>query len=164
MPQPARHAISAGPELVKRIQSEVDFIPVVRTAVTDLGIASPQAALAALDGFVQWVSLVPISDRVTRYVMLRGDVDRIWHAAIIETAFYRDLCDRYVGRFVDHHGSSDCPRVSWVLETVDLIESMFGADMHPEFARWRQLAAADAARHRSRQAGAVAVSRAGRRG
>ncbi|MGH3116996.1 MAG: glycine-rich domain-containing protein [Streptomyces sp.] len=29
-------------------------------------------------------------------------VDEGWHALILHTALYRDLCDRY-GRFVDHH-------------------------------------------------------------
>lgn len=133
-----------GPDLVERLEQEVDFLPVVRTAVIDLGVTPPARAMVALDGFLQWFSVVPISDRVSHYVMLRGDVDRVWHAAILNTALYRELCTQHAGRYVDHHPSADCPRVAWVLDTVGLLESVFGAALHPAFSQWREQALGDA--------------------
>jgi hypothetical protein len=132
-----------GEALVRQLELDVDFLPVVRTAVLDLGVATPASALNAVDAFLQWFSLVPISDRIGHYVMLRGDVDRVWHAMILNTALYRDVCDRYMGRFIDHHSSMGCPRASWVFETVDFLEAEFRTALHPAFLGWRAIALAE---------------------
>jgi hypothetical protein len=129
-----------GAALVQQLESRIDFMPVVRTAVLDLGVASSDRALHAVDAFLQWFSLVPISGRIGHYVMLRGDVDRIWHAMILNTALYRQVCRRYMGRFVDHHSNMGCPRAGWVLETVGLLESEFHANLHQAFVEWRATA------------------------
>jgi hypothetical protein len=129
-----------GAALVRLLESRVDFIPVVRTAVLDLGVTPAVRALDAVDAFLQWFSLVPISNRIGHYVMLRGDVDRIWHAMILNTALYRQVCRRYMGGFIDHHSNSGCPRAGWVLETVSLLESEFEANLHQAFREWRATA------------------------
>jgi hypothetical protein len=123
--------------MVRNMQEEVDFSPVLRTAVIDCGVASPVEALYALEAFLQWLSVVPAADDGDHYVMLKGDPDRVWHAAIMNTALYRHICTRYVGRFVDHSPSLGTPRPAWILETVSLLEEYFGDDLHPVFREWR---------------------------
>jgi hypothetical protein len=132
-----------GEALVRQLEEDVDFLPVVRTAVVDFGVATDRA-LPAVDAFLQWFSLIPISDRIEHYVMLRGDVDRVWHSMILNTVLYRDICNRYLGRFIDHQSNTGCPRVNWVLETVALLEAEFGSSLHPAFLEWRALASRQA--------------------
>jgi hypothetical protein len=129
-----------GKNLVQRLEADIDFLLVVRTAVIDCGVETAEKAMSAVDGFLQWFSVIPISDRIDHYIMMRGDVDRVWHAAILNTALYRQICTRYLGRFVHHESNLGCPRAGWVLETVDLLEKEFGTDLHPEFLAWRDLA------------------------
>jgi hypothetical protein len=142
-----RTRVEPGPKnfgnwLVRQIEAEVDFLPIVRTALLDLNVATPDRAMQAVDAFLQWFSMIPVSHRIEHYVMLRGDVDRLWHSMILHTGLYRDFCDRYIGRFVDHHSNLGCPRANWVLETVALIEGEFSAALHPFFLEWRAIAQA----------------------
>jgi hypothetical protein len=128
--------LDVGRGMMRRMLEEVDFSSVLRTAVNDCGVPSPAHALDSLDAFLQWFSTIPLAgDRP--YVMLKGNPDRVWHACIINTALYRELCERYLGRFVDHHPSVASPSDEWVLETVALLEEEFGADLHPAFRQWR---------------------------
>ena len=126
-----------GSGLIARMDRHLDFRPVLETAVDEFGFAAPSEALAAFEGFLQWFSMVPACDHLERFVVLRGPVDRLWHATILNTALYRELCARFVGRFIDHHANPGRPRVRWVLETVALIEAHFGDALHPEFEEWR---------------------------
>jgi hypothetical protein len=32
-----------------------------------------------------------------------GPIDEMWHTALVFTSTYREFCDEYVGRFVDHN-------------------------------------------------------------
>ncbi len=120
--------------------AEVDFAGVLSTAVSDCRVATPARAFSALEGFLQWFATLAVIDKEDSLVMLRGDVDRIWHAALIHTAVYRSLCNDYVGWFVDHYPSEATPHPDWVARTVDRIEQEFGDGMHQEFRRWRRQA------------------------
>jgi len=130
-----------GPSLVDLLVQELDFTPVLRTAVIDCGVGSASAALDGLEAFLQWVSLTPLRAEVEHFVMLKGDADRVWHAAIINTTLYRKMCVDYLGGFLDHQPSPDNPPRLWILETVGLLRAYFGADLHPIFARWEHGAA-----------------------
>jgi hypothetical protein len=129
-----------GEKLVRLLELNVDFLPVVRTAVIDLGMPTPDRALYALDAFLQWFSVIPMSRRIEHYVMLRGDVDQMWHSMILNTALYRNICTRYIGRFIDHYSNLGCPRASWVLDTVGLLAAEFRTALHPIFLEWRAAA------------------------
>ena len=127
-----------GPSLAELLAHELDFTPVLRTAITDCGVASPFAAIDGLEAFLQWVSLTPLRTHVEHFVMLKGDADRIWHAAIINTALDRKMCDDYLGGFLDHEPSPAKPPQQWILETVGLLKAYFGPALHPIFAGWER--------------------------
>lgn len=109
---------------------------IVRTARLDCGVSSAREAERALGAFLQWFVLVPTIGRGEHHVMLRGPVDVLWHAAILNTAFYRDLCDRVAGRFIDHHPRDDHPPRAWVTETVARLIGAYGPSLSPLLTAW----------------------------
>jgi hypothetical protein len=115
---------------------------IVRTAQLDCGVSSAREAERALGAFLQWFVLVPTIGNGEHYVMLRGPVDALWHAAILNTAFYRDLCDRVAGGFVDHHPRDDHPPHTWVIETVARLIGAYGPGLSPLLTAWSPSTAA----------------------
>jgi hypothetical protein len=134
-PGRAADMIVAGRSLYERIRCEVDFVPVLRTAVDDCGFANYREAAISLDAFLQWFSVIPAVG-AEPFVMQKGDVDRILHAAILHTRFYRSLCEHYLGRFVDHDPVQGTPPSEWVKSTVAILRAHFGSDLHPQLASW----------------------------
>ncbi|HVY76234.1 MAG TPA: hypothetical protein VG890_15500 [Puia sp.] len=135
-PETRSTGLLCGQALIDRVLDNIDFMPVVQTAVIDGQVASPQLAFSALEAFLQWFSLLPRIEESDNYVMLKGDVDQLWHAAIVNTVIYRKLCEDYIGKFVDHQPSLETPKYSWILGTVSRLEKAFGSQMHPIFREW----------------------------
>jgi hypothetical protein len=115
---------------------------IVRTARLDCGVSSAREAERALNAFLQWFVLVPALRDGEHHVMLRGPVDALWHAAILNTAFYRDLCDRVAGGFVDHHPRDDRPSRAWVIETVVRLIGAYGPSLSTLLTAWSPSTAA----------------------
>lgn len=88
--------------LYLRMCNEVDFTPILETAVRECGVKTLERAEELLDAFLQWFSLIPETSSARPLQMLRS-VDRIWHAMVLHTAFYREFCDQFIGAFVDHN-------------------------------------------------------------
>ncbi|MCL3838018.1 hypothetical protein [Aeromicrobium duanguangcaii] len=110
-------------------------VAVIRTAVEDFAVP-PEDADAIYDAFLQWMASLPARPAGQRYVMLKSDVDRIFHAFILNTQSYREFCHRYLGRFVDHHPiTGDGARID-VENTVAVLESSFGANLSPFLRMW----------------------------
>jgi hypothetical protein len=129
-----------GKALYDQMRREVDYSAVIRTAVEDCGVPTAARADSALDAFLEWFSLIPTLSHDTAYVMLKGDIDRVFHAMIMHTALYRTFCERYIGNFVDHVPRTDAPPREWVKETLVLLRDHFGDELSPLFDEWRQYA------------------------
>lgn len=78
-----------------------DYSPIIETALRECGVKSRERAEELLDAFLQWFALIPETTQEQPLQMLRS-VDRIWHAMVLNTAFYREFCDAFIGSFVDH--------------------------------------------------------------
>jgi hypothetical protein len=116
---------------------------VIRTAVSDFGVLEEEADLL-FDAFLQWIAALPARPEGQRYVMLKSDVDRIFHAFILNTEAYREFCNRYLGRFVDHHPvTGDGAQVD-VENTVRVLRASYGSDLNPFLVSWERDLDADA--------------------
>jgi hypothetical protein len=116
-------------ELYYRMKRETDFSPIRDTASREYPDASSDKIAKWLDAFLQWFSLIPNLEPGERIQMLRT-VDRIWHAFVLNTKFYRDFCNRYIGCFVDHNPldaeGDNLTKKAYAQRTLDLLEEQFG--------------------------------------
>lgn len=94
-------AMEKAQELYSRMKRK-DFSAIIDTAVRECGVKTRDRAEKLLDAFLQWFALIPEAVPTQPLQMLRS-VDRIWHAMILNTAFYREFCNEFVGGFVDHN-------------------------------------------------------------
>ena len=97
-----------------------------------------------MDAFLQWFSVAPARDPGSTYVMLKSDVDRIFHAFVLNTRAYRELCEKFIGHFMDHNPIDGAVSKESVESTIELLERHFGADLHPALRHWKELTHADA--------------------
>ena len=91
--------------------AEVDFAGVLCTAVSDCRVATPARAFSALEGFLQWFATLAVIDKEDSLVMLRGDVDRIWHAALIHTAMLNGAATEPTPQGALSHTGNDYSRI-----------------------------------------------------
>lgn len=108
---------------------KMDFTPIIDTAVKECGVKTKERADELLDAFLQWFSLVSMATPEQPLQMLRS-VDRIWHAMVLNTAFYREFCDTFAGGFVDHNPldvvRNAANKEQYARFTLDLIKKEFG--------------------------------------
>lgn len=119
---------------------EFDFHPVIRTAIQECGIENEERAQELLHAFLQWFSIVPFVNHDEVFVMLKTDVDQIFHAFVLNTRIYQDFCQRFVGQFIHHTPLDDSTAKSLesgVTYTVELLEKSYGSDLSPYLADWR---------------------------
>jgi hypothetical protein len=128
---------SGADELYRRLRRELDGRPIYRTAIEDCGISSEADARLAFDAFLQWFAAVAVLED-ERLVMIKGPIDAIWHAYLLHTASYLDLCE-YAGRFVHHAPQPGTPPADLVAATLALLHREFGRSLSPEFDRWEDL-------------------------
>lgn len=117
-------------ERYERMRSK-DFTPVIQTAMRECGVKTEKRAKDLLDAFLQWFALIPEVNREQPLQMLRS-VDRIWHAMVLNTAFYREFCNEFVGKFVDHNPMdvvrNATAKRAYADYTLVLIERTYGGD------------------------------------
>ena len=130
----ARPEPSAGLALVEHLRVHRDAV--IETALVDCGVADAVQAAAGLDAFAQWFFAFPTLADGERLVMLKGPVDQMWHALILHTRLYRELCERHLGFFLDHHPLPDYPPRAWVADTLRILTRRHGEDLHPYFDDW----------------------------
>ncbi len=129
-----------GQALCDEMKRTFDFTPIVETAVRDCGVQDELRARYLLDAFLQWFSLLPAVKPGQVYVMMKTEVDAIFHAFVLNTKVYREFCDRFIGHFIDHHPLDDSTRSrveDGVRYTVNLLEEHFGGDLHPALREWK---------------------------
>lgn len=86
-------------DLYKVMIEDFNYEPVLKHALREHPSRSREEARDALTGFLQWASMIPFSK--TSLSMI-DSVDWIWHAFILNTRLYRDFCQQFFGRFIDH--------------------------------------------------------------
>ena len=125
-----RNPVALYMEMKKR-----DFSSILDTAVRECGVKTPERARELLDAFLQWFSLIPQSTPAHPLQMLRS-VDRIWHAMILNTVFYRKFCDDFVGGFVDHNPmdvvQNSTGKEEYARHTLELLERSYGVNVNKE--------------------------------
>lgn len=129
-----------GQALCHEMKRMFDFAPILKTAVEDCGVRDETAARELLDAFLQWFSLLPTVRPGSAYVMLKTDIDAVFHAFVLNTAAYREFCMRFVGHFIDHHPIDEelKPYVDkGVGTTIAMLEEHFGDALHPALREWR---------------------------
>lgn len=134
--------IECGPTLAARMKSEVDWNPVLDTAIEDFNLGSRENAEFMLEAFLQWLSVFPARTKGDAFVMLKSDVDRVFHSLLLHTALYRDVCETYVGHFVDHSpvdGQEEFDARSALENTVNLLAEYYGEQLHPALKHWADM-------------------------
>lgn len=126
------------------VRSTFNFDPVIRTAVEECNVPTKEDAENLLDAFLQWVAAMPGKEEGQLYVMLKSDVDRIFHAFVLNTSLYRDFCDTYFAHFIDHTPLDERGSRPSVSYTVSLLQKTYGESLHPSLAEWAGLLDEDA--------------------
>lgn len=128
-------AIQGGTVLFEEMRSDVPRDAIRRTAVEDFAVPADEFD-EILDAFLQWMAAMPLKAINTPYVMLKSDVDRIFHAFILNTRAYREFCARHLGQFVDHHPITGDGARPDVVSTVEVLRATYGESLSPYLEMW----------------------------
>lgn len=121
-------------ELYRRMKA-VDFSAIISTVLRESNIKTSEEIESLLDAFLQWFSLVPEALDGKPLQMLES-VDPIWHAMILNTAFYRKFCDEFIGEFVDHNPmdvtqNTRAVKRAYADHTLALLRRTYGDSVNP---------------------------------
>lgn len=125
-----------GLPLYEGMKAGFDYDPVVRTAVDECNVPDAATARYLLDAFLQWIAALPGKAEGQMYVMLKCDVDRIFHAFVLNSALYREFCNEYMKHFIDHNPLDGRGSRRAVEYTVAYLGHTYGDRLHPELAKW----------------------------
>ncbi len=121
-------------EIYRRMQME-NFGPILDTAVETCGVPDEARAKELLDAFLQWLAVIPQASEGNGLQMFK-EIDRIWHAMVLHTRFYRRFCDTYFACFIDHDpAETKRERVAKRASadyTLALLRATYGQDMNRE--------------------------------
>ncbi|HXH26870.1 MAG TPA: hypothetical protein VNG90_03165 [Candidatus Acidoferrum sp.] len=138
-------ALATNPIEVYAAMKLYDFSPVTRTLLRDVGFSS-EKAVSMQDAFSQWFSLTGSVESGEILVMLKGDIDEVYHAAVLNTAWYGPFCQQFAGAFV-HHTPIDEQTMeeldAGLRYTIDRLDAVYGHTLHPALREWRQLVEAN---------------------
>ena len=133
-------SISGARTLYKRMKAW-DYSAIIETAMRECGVRTKEGARELLDAFLQWFSLIPETTSDHPLQMLRS-VDRIWHAMILNTKFYREFCNEFVGHFVDHNPldvtDADAPKKEYARHTLSRLRTVYGGRMSKALCKLRE--------------------------
>ena len=106
---------------------------IIQTAMRECGVKTRKRADELLDAFLQWFALIPLASPEHPLQMARS-VDRIWHAMVLNTVFYRDFCRRFAGSFIDHNpldveSNSQEQKQEYAQYTLALLAEEFGTEV-----------------------------------
>ncbi len=121
-------------ELYRRMKA-VDFSAVITTVLRESNLKTVEEIEPLLDAFLQWFSLVPEALDGKPLQMLES-VDPIWHAMILNTAFYRRFCEEFIGEFVDHNPmdvtqNTRAVKRAYADHTLALLRRTYGDSVNP---------------------------------
>jgi hypothetical protein len=126
---------TAGKPLHAAMLHAFDYTPVIDTAVEHYGL-DRAAAESTLDGLLQWFSVIPFARRGQPVQMVES-IDKLWHSFILHTKLYREFCDRFFGRYLDHdpldRNDLEMSKKQYARFTLSTLRAEFGADVHPAF-------------------------------
>jgi hypothetical protein len=81
-----------------------ELVPPAIREIVGLDLDRPAAELdVQMEECLKFLTLA--SERTTSFIPLVREVDEVWHAFIVQTRFYFDLCDRLPGHRYIHHGT-----------------------------------------------------------
>ncbi|MAZ67245.1 hypothetical protein CL652_00550 [bacterium] len=134
--------LTVAQERFRAMKSHVDFAPVIRFAVEGGFAPDERSAERVLDGVLQWlVGHASAEHAQTPYVMMNGDVDEMFHALILNTRIYLQLCREHIGFYI-HHTPLDAEEAEGVEEgigyTIDYILDTFGDLVSPSILHWKE--------------------------
>src|SRR3989344_7838963 len=133
-------ATACGPTLCREMRESTYFRPIISTLLRERSVSNEAEARNLLDAFLQWIALIPVVERGKVFVMLKTPVDEVFHAFVLNTAFYQEFCQKYFGFFIHHNpldGDTSAKIDEGVNYTVDLLEQHYGEQLHPELRAWR---------------------------
>ncbi len=127
--------MTSGKTLYAAMKHAFDYAPVLDTAVRESGLTRDEAA-SLFDGLLQWLSVIPFA-RNGQPVQMVGSIDQLWHAFVLHTKLYRNFCDRFFGRYIDHDPldrlDEETSKKQYARFTLATLRREFGDDVHPAF-------------------------------
>lgn len=109
---------------------------VLETAILDCGVKNIREANAGLEAFIQWFLAISACQPNQRLVMLKGPVDKMWHALILNTELYRGMCSHRFGFFLDHKPQPGYPPAGSIRQTVAILVQEYGRDLSNLLVAW----------------------------
>ena len=76
--------------------------PVISLLKRERWLEDDDAISDAIDGLLQWFAGHAVYKHELPYVMMNGNVDKAFHAFILNTRLYADFCKKHVGFFINH--------------------------------------------------------------
>lgn len=95
----------------------------------------------SIEGLIQWLAGHAVKKHEQTYVMLHGDIDKAFHAFVLNTKLYTQFCVEKVGFFI-HHTPLDAEQANReiVLDgidyTVSFLKEGFGNRLSKSLNRW----------------------------
>lgn len=109
----------------------------------DLDFAFNRAFAADnLDAVFQWLACQAVREQTAGpYVMMRGPVNDMYHALILNTSHYERLCDTYFGSPlhytpVNATQAQAIKRAGGISYTIDCLREAFGHELSPALQLW----------------------------
>jgi hypothetical protein len=120
---------------------EVDVTPAVKVMLREGWASSPSMAHYFIDALLQWLAVLPFAADGKMYVMFGKDLDRAFHAFVLNTKFYSKFCGDHFGFFVDHDPVdqeewNDRQLRAGLDYTMSILEQTYANGLHPELRRW----------------------------
>jgi hypothetical protein len=115
---------------------------IVQFAVRDGYMPNVESARSALTGVLQWLAVHAVDEHADApFVMMKGDVDQMYHALLLNTRVYLHFCRDYIGFFIHHTPLDDLEAANVIVEggidyTVMSLKSAFGPELSPALNQW----------------------------
>lgn len=125
-----------------RIMQTYELKPIIAFAVRDGYLPDHKSAQRAFDGILQWLAAHAVDEhRDKPFVMMNGDVDRAFHALLLNTRAYLHFCRDFVGFFIHHTPVMDQRASGYDIAggidyTVNYLQAAFGPALAPALTDW----------------------------
>ena len=128
------HVVST--KIYDEMKNFSDLDTVVRTVLRENSEMTRADVEYKLDALLQWFSVIPLAQRDGKSLQMLSNIDRVWHAFILNTRIYAQFCIKYLGRMVHHDETtamdSSAPRREYADYTLTILQKEFGSKLNPE--------------------------------
>jgi len=138
------HVITEHPALAKFRDMKCSFNAdnLIDFSVRDGYASDVASAQGYLDGVLQWLACHAVKEHAEQpYVMMKGPVDQMYHALMLNTRLYLHFCRDYIGFFIHHtpvddKQANEIKLAGGINYTIGFLQKAFGTKLSPALREW----------------------------